>query len=650
MLRWAATMRAVDPSEPVPTRVEVEDVDALVVTKRPLWPFVAVGVLGVAAGVGAWIFYPREAPAWRVSIVAVGCDADCAAELEDEIEGELAEGFERIAIPEAGRAAELADAQAHAQAERALHVVRLAVETLEERPAADLDRAFIRLAVGAEVAVSDGDAETVAIAPIETAGFGTDLAAARRRAMRWVAPALAAAVHEAMLERPAVREFAANLNIEPELFPRQRAIGDQLERLELAAGARERWTEACGEADAALRSADAPHEEQCLSSGCDEHYAFDVLPDGSAALVRVETPQMFIPLGLNGGLPRRTETVTRLELVPLDGGERRTIARTTHYYTYPSLSADGSTIVALEDWRDAFGLVAIDVASGERTLLRPFTGYPQAPESSPDGTRVLLRHRVERRGEAQLVVVWADGIQRIGPRADVGAFVDVPLEAGGASRLLVAEHEERVVMAPPEVEDGEPDEVPAAEGELAPLYLPVRLALYDPDTGDVLARLEDDRHRVRSILGARNGAVVFTWDHLTGAVDLDGVRHGETTLTCGIGWWTPSSAEAPLRTIVTEPCLDQARLAPDGAIIGVARVAIDSDMATTDLEVVRVEAPGADAPDGARAEVAVLTANAMRERYPRAGREGTRVVFDRVGERRYRDFPRVATCWVDAAP
>src|SRR5690606_39230063 len=72
MLRRAATMAAVDPEEPVPTRVEVEDVDALVVTNRPLWPFVAVGVIAVAAGVGAWLFVPREAPAWRVSIVAVG--------------------------------------------------------------------------------------------------------------------------------------------------------------------------------------------------------------------------------------------------------------------------------------------------------------------------------------------------------------------------------------------------------------------------------------------------------------------------------------------------------------------------------------------------------------------------------------------------
>src|SRR5690606_7139335 len=121
-----------------------------------------------------------------------------------------------------------------------------------------------------------------------------------------------------------------------------------------------------------------------------------------------------------------------------------------------------------------------------------------------------------------------------GPGADVGAWVEVPLEAGGAPRLLVAEHEERGVVVP-EAPTADPGDllIPDGPGGSFPAlpFPPVQLALFDPDTGDVLARLEDERHRVRSVLGAHQGAVVFTWDHLGPAPD--GSTTATTTATCG---------------------------------------------------------------------------------------------------------------------
>ncbi|MCZ7678361.1 MAG: hypothetical protein M5U28_06145 [Sandaracinaceae bacterium] len=198
--------------------------------------------------------------------------------------------------------------------------------------------------------------------------------------------------------------------------------------------------------------------------------------------------------------------------------------------------------------------------------------------------------------------------------AELATWVTLAVRDGEPARSVVAELAPVLVEASDagleEIEPGDEPMVSAAH----------RLALLDPEEGETITFLDDDAHDVDRVAGVHDGRVAFTWRDRS---------------ACGVGTWDPRTGEASYAP--TETCVYDARVA-QGALVGTARTREAGDpVPGRDAELVRV-----DLVDGS---VPALTANGLRERYPRAA--GRRVIFDRVGESRYRSFPRVATCWLE---
>ncbi|MFK7989311.1 MAG: TolB family protein [Sandaracinaceae bacterium] len=610
--------------------MEIEDVDHLVHARRSPLPIV-IG-LSVLAGLGvaAWLFLvPSTPPAHRVLLVAAGMDPSSGPVFEERVLSALGDGFETVEYASDDTPDDLESASALALEQRAYHVVRLTYEAVEERDNTGLDPAFAYGRLGAEVATSTGEEDTVTVESIEVAGYGASIPEARAAAVRRGGEAIGNEVHRVLLTRALTQAFVEDTGARMELLTRQTELAEHVGNLETGATARERFEAHCAAGQATLEGS------TCVSAGCDEHYAFAALPDGSAAVVHTETPGMRISPRDSSATPERVEAVEHIVVMPLDGSEPRVIGSASNYYTYPNLSADGSTVVAVEDWQEGFGVVAIDVASGARRLLTTFTGYPQAPKISPDGTHVLIRHRERRRGDAQTVIFpLSDGVtpRRLG-RAELAEWGALTLVPDAEPTVGIVERVALDDVLPPgeavrdEVRDTE------EEGQLARLFMEERIALLSHEDGRVLAWLDDDRHRVESILGSHEGALVYRWSNRN---------------QCGVGWWRPADALSededgalggPIRTVRTG-CYRQMSVGTDGAIFGVGVLATEADLAVSDREILRI--------DPETGETAVLTANATRDRYPRPA--GGRVVYDRVLERTYRRFPRVATCAIDASP
>lgn len=581
--------------------MEIEDADRLVAPRRSHLPLVAgAGLLAVvaAAVVAAW---PNEPDPTRVMVAVRGCDEGCAEAVRDALARVLSSGgFEVEAAATAGDAEALREAAASAGAEHALLVV---VAVHEQRGAGPIDPAYASASATATLSSARGEAAVVVTSP-RVAWHARELGGALAGAGTRVAAPLADAVHLALLERASVRAFTEAVVSDAAEARRQSAVRDALPRAPRVHEETARMRESCERAGAELGAGGG----QCLSDACAEEYAFDLTADGASALVHVETPAARVPLGGRSTIAERVETEERIELVPLDGSARRVIGRADNYYTYPTYAA--GRVVAVEEWPGGFGLVSIDVESGARTPLARFDGrFVQSPELSPDGAHVLYRLRASRRSPARLVVspVADASTMRLLGEAELASWVTLAVREGEPARSVVAE------LAPLEAGEREPEEEPADE-EVH------RLALLDPEDGSTIAFLDDGAHDVDRVAGVHDGRVAFTW------------RDGRT---CGVGLWDPRTGEAS--HVPTETCVYDARVA-GGAVVGTARTRAAGDpQPGRDAELVLV-----DLVDGS---VRALTANGLRERYPRAA--GRRVIFDRVGESRYRSFPRVATCWLE---
>lgn len=598
---------------------------------RPVWVYLVGFVVVLAAAVVGVAMWPDAPQPYRVLVAVDGLDEEASRRLLGNVRAPLGVGGFRVLEVASGEPP--ADAESLRQlAPGALaeHSVFVVVETVDERARGTIEPAFVLLRAHAVVGHIDGE-PNVDIPPVEIAAFGPTLEEAAIEAAERIGAALADGIHLVLVERDSVSAFVQSTSIATDEISTQasiRAASERIERVHEELG----WmTSSCGEAELALNADEGPHPVRCVASACAEEYAFDVLPDGEAALVHTETPSVRLPLVGELVAAERVESVESIELVPLDGGARRVLGTASNYYTYPSMSADGSKIALVEEWPRGFGLVVIDVESGERTALARFEGYLQSPHLSPDGSLVLASLRARRRAPAQLVVMptRVGAELRLVGEAHVARWVNAALPEHEGLTLVIAE-----LVGPPEpgpdepVEEIEVDEIEEtpeeeeelAEGELPRLELERQLALLDPADGSVLARMEDDRHRVRRVIGERDGAVHFTW--YNGRV-------------CGLGHWR---AGEPPTFVATEGCLRHAHLSAGDVAVGTLTQSLEGDPDESDDEMAM-----ASLSDGA---VTVLTANALRERYPRAAATGRRVIFDRLGTSRYREFPRVAPCWL----
>lgn len=574
--------------------------DEASIRSRPVWPWFLGMALLLGIGAVAWLAWPVSPSPTRVLVAVHGCGGACASALSEALRAQLASTFE--VLPGEGTSADAARAAASEQG--AEHALFVEVEVHERREASPTEVAYASTTVRARLLSSTGEPDRE-IRSLRIGTFASSPDEALRAAVLRSAETLAAEIDVALLERPNVVTYTTE-DVPNEELDRQSAIRDRIARLPRVREEIEWIQNSC--AEAARELARDGGNARCISQACAEEYAFDVLPDGSAALVHGETPGASI--AVTRPVARRVETEETLALVPLDGSAPRVLARSDNYYTYPGFG--GGRIVAVEDWGREFGLVSIDLEDGARTVLaRIARRWVQSPRVSPDGRWIFYHLRAERRAPPQLVVVEAraGATERSIGAAQLSTWVEGP---------RIAELVEWARVGTPPPVDAIDDTSPPVVQELPMIDATLRLALYDPANGEVTAWLDDDRHEIEAVAGSANGKVVFTWSN--GGV-------------CGVGAWQPGGAAAFARTPF---CLDHPSATTDGHVVGTARVSGDEDPSPDDDEVVDV--------DVATGTFRVLTFNALRDRYPRAA--GDRVVFDRLGTSRYRAFPRVATCWL----
>lgn len=589
--------------------MEIEDADRLVGPRRSPLPFIAAGSLLVIVAIAVLVAWPSEPDPTQVLVVVRGCSHRCTSAVLVGVERTLvAGGFEVVRAE--GSPSDAEQAREAAASQGAQHALFVEVSVSERRDPGPIDPAYASATAAATLSSITGETSITASSP-RVAAHGMSLERALEDVGAELAAPIADSVHLALLERESVRAFSEEVISDAERNGRQRAIRAALPRVSRVHEEHEWMRDSCESAAAELRRGGG----RCVSDACAEEYAFDLLADGSAALVHVETPAARVPLDDGRTTSaERVETEETLEVVRLDGSERRVIGRADNYYTYPAY-AEGR-VIAIEEWPGGFGMISIDVETGARTALARFDGrFVQSPELSPDGTRVMYRLRASRRAPAQLVVspVRAEPPMTLLGEAELGTWVMLAVVEGEPARTLVAELVERPAPIDEQVAAEEPNETgpiePPADGLYPLVDWTKRLALLDPESGETVALLDDDRLEVDRVAGVIDGRVAFTW------------TNGDAS---GVALWDPRSGQVshtPTRRYLRDARAAGARL------VGIS-----------EGEVVSV-----DPSDGS---VRTLTSSALRERYPRAA--GGRVIFDRVGQSRYRSFPRVATCWLES--
>lgn len=566
--------------------------------------FALIFVLGVG-GTAAWYLLRDATVPSRVLVVVDGG----SPETEDFVRRRLARhlgelGFD--ARPTEEETAEpLPDADAALERARDLgagFLVHVAVQVRAERPGIGQGHVFVVAdATTRVVPTVDGEPSPDAhVTTFAVEGVGMNDALARMEDA-WATVAYAQVAGD-LFGHPLLSRFVE----EGGELADMGMVGELRTNLPYAAGQARtatRLAEVCAEATRALVH-EAEPAVRCLSAGCDEEYAFDVTPDGAAALVHVESPAIYVPFG-SSPAPRVAETVERIELRPLDGGAARPLAWARNFFGYGDLSEDGSTLVFVEDG-SAFGLVTVDVDSGERRV--PYAAEPPRqilqPELSADGSRALFYERPGHRGRSELKVVSTrEGGEplTLGTGAELAQWVVLPLRPGEAAQPLVVARFRR--------DRATPDRRPHA-------------VLMRPDDPGQHVRIGGEDRDITEIAGAVGSGLFLGWQ--------DGAR-------CGVGRYDAATGQTAWTD--TDVCVGDLTVADDGMLIGVARTRRDGDPSGGDDEVAVID-PGTGA-------ITALTANAVRDRYPRAPARGRRVVFERLTRSQFDSLRHVAVCWTE---
>jgi hypothetical protein len=340
---------------------------------------------------------------------------------------------------------------------------------------------------------------------------------------------------------------------------------------------------------------------RCLDIDCGERYLFALSADGSRALVHVESPTVFIPFATSPA-PHVAETLERLELIPFDEDEeRRTLAVAENFFGYGSMSDDGSRVAFVEQARQRFGVVALDVESGERRVLsvveRP--GLVVEADVSPDGRWVAFERKAFHRAHTELHVVPFEGGEPvvISRRIRMARWVVAPPQPGEEPRQLLAFEGSR-----------------SYEGDPEP-------ALVDPSAPDEVVPLDVGEHVVRQVAGAHDGALVLLGSP-EGNVDQ-----------CEIGIRDPASGQFEWREIAA--CIGDVSTTDRFEVTGTAVLSREGDLGGEDPEVMIM--------DLATGNTAIHTVNRGHERYVHAANR--RIVFERAISSQFPAVHPSAVCW-----
>lgn len=613
--------------------------DDEVAPRRPAraGPWIVLGVVAVlVAGAifGLVRLASRPLPD-RVAVAVHGCGERCNPDLANAV----AQGLSRAGLegkPLALTSGDVAREREAARELRAGYVIDLGVEPVLNREGLSHDRTFVVARATARLYAADGDARIVAQHSVTTGMERETVGAALYAMGTSFAEMLFPDMVQALFARPDVKD-AVDSQRGIEGFARTERVDRSRRALDARARIEAEYRRACAVEARGLAALERTGMH-CVTPACAEEYAVGVLPDGSAAVVQVGTPSVVFPFAPDSQ-PTRYPGVERIDLVPLPSGARRTLATAQRVYGYPALSENGATVVYVESTSDSYGLVAIDLASGDRRVLH-VTRRPermQDPKLSPDGARVLVTARIGADGPPRLLVSSTAGggthvlAEGLGP----SRWVTLATAPGGTPRPLIAAYvrPDAPTTAPvaqdPSLEAatspiaevgtaGAPGEAAAAPPRTWPTRPYVRVI--DPDSGVTVARVGGDQHSVVDVSGSRHGELFVEWD--------DGDQG------CGIGRFDSATGQTSWLPMAT--CAANLAVAADGVLVGEAIVSRPGDASGADAEIATV--------DPATGAVAPLTASETRERYVRTARDGRRFIFERVAPSSYRGLPGVAVC------
>lgn len=257
-----------------------------------------------------------------------------------------------------------------------------------------------------EIGVLDVDAGTVTQAeqPFRVFLWGEDVAEAMRLNARHTAALARGTALELLAAQPRLAHFAGDIT---GMNSDERVLAMQLEPLFTMAGAhtnalqerREELAEA--EAEEFVEHSGKPRTR--LGGYLDQDYMIGTAPDGRL-VIKHDPHLVFWREGIEYDID---ETGEQLWLANADGGERERVFEFYNVFSYPGISADGSTVsLVLDNHGVSKSLAVVSLPGGERkTVLEDFSEYYSTPKPSPDGSLLAFYARPARRSPSSLEVV-----------------------------------------------------------------------------------------------------------------------------------------------------------------------------------------------------------------------------------------------------
>lgn len=347
----------------------------------------------------------------------------------------------------------------------------------------------------------------------------------------------------------------------------------------------------------AQQDLDAPRDDASrpLTDGCGEAFPIGIAPDGSYAVVQVETVRPYSTFSTASRVVG-AQVPDRIELSYTDGRPSKTIAIAHNFYGRGALSDDGSSLFFVERAGIRSGLVKMDVTTGERSVLS-VEASPRGfsfPVPSPDGSRVALWRQDEQHGSSE-VVILPNNDHCTGLRARHMRWVELPRYEGDEPTTLLALVQDR----------GDPRGV----------------QLLDATTCEPVADAIVWAFHVDRVVGAWQGKLLVTFRR-----------------SCDLGVYDPVSGEMSRRSY-PPICFERPVVTRSGYILDAAPISREGDPSTGDTEVVLVDLDAGD--------ISVLTANSLEEALPYASARGSRIVFSQLLDTLYEHVPHMVVATLE---
>lgn len=281
----------------------------------------------------------------------------------------------------------------------------------------------------------------------------------------------------------------------------------------------ERFEKACEETEERTRSS-VGDTGRALTKGCGVEYPVGMLPDGSAAIVRVKTGEPYFLLETPAPV-HWVNTQERLDVVPVDGSPRRVLAFAEEISGEAAVSANGKSVLFIEKALSRYGLISVDLGTFERSVLH-VTEPPariESPMPSMDGRWILFKQSSGPRDPGWYRVLDVEN----------GEVVDVPGKRTTRFDWVELVHPEK---SSNQTYLATLSRLPRDEiDDTTPMVLQLRLTtrgklrvgsgsllkhveIIAPATGERVARLFDPDRFIEQVIGSLDGDLIMTMTKL----------------------------------------------------------------------------------------------------------------------------------------